>query len=133
MKIYSQIPVGTVPLFKSLSLAQALLILYFSLLPSTIGTIPAFQIPIHFLAYLVYGFLLTGAFSLKNKKTVAFTIIIGTGFGFFMEILQLFVPGRFFELMDVMENFLGVSIGGLAYMGTRLLKTQSSFESKEGI
>ena len=69
------------------------------------STVPGSDKMHHFLSYLLtstFGFL---AYSDKNFFRLFLFLL---GLGFFLEIFQLWIPNRYFELLDLVANFSGV-------------------------
>ena len=73
---------------------------------------------LHFLEYAVLAFLLARAFYKTASTQSIYTVIIASLFAFSDEIHQLFVPGRAFQLIDLIIDFLGILFGVFLY--TRL-------------
>ena len=62
----------------------------------------------HFLEFLILSFLFFRAFrAYKTKNAFLLSILFSTLYGLTDEIHQLFVPGRAFELKDILIDFLG--------------------------
>lgn len=69
----------------------------------------------HFGAYLVVGGLaMLGIRSPERRKHCFYLLIV---LGLALEVGQIFVPGRKFDLLDMAANGAGA---GLAYLGSRL-------------
>ena len=84
------------------------LILYLSIIPLTLPEIPQFdpkRLLYHFAEFFLFGFLAFKSF--KNLKVV---IGLGSLFAVITEILQIFVPYRYFDFFDLGANFLGILI-----------------------
>jgi hypothetical protein len=64
----------------------------------------------HFIAYLVYGGLLTRMFS-GNGKAPYLAVIVGAAFGLLNEMIQSGVPGRSMSMIDVAVNAAGALVG----------------------
>ena len=105
---------------------------YFSSLPGNEIHLPLFPHSdklVHFLAYLVLGWLIALRFELRRRlsgppspswagSAIPFDskgLSAGMLFGISDEIHQLFVPLRMFGLGDMAADFLGVAAGYLAY------------------
>ena len=74
--------------------------------------------PAHSLAYTVLGGLivraLAGGLGARVGASIALLgIVLATAYGIALEILQLFVPGRYAEWADVGANVIGASLGAL--------------------
>jgi hypothetical protein len=67
----------------------------------------------HFLAYFLYGLLLSVSAASPGRKIALAAVVAGSGMGLFTETLQLFVPARFFDLLDWLADVLGVLAGSL--------------------
>ena len=79
------------------------LILYLSVIPLTLPEVPEFdpkKLLYHFTEFFFFSFLAFKSF--KNLK-----VVIGTGsfFAILTEILQMFVPYRYFDFYDLIANF----------------------------
>tara|TARA_B100000959_G_scaffold764_1_gene753 strand:- start:1614 stop:1985 length:372 start_codon:yes stop_codon:yes gene_type:complete len=96
-------------LIKSAALIWLITILYFSLKPEV-------EIPIslrieyidkllHIAAYGLATILALLAYKNVNQKV---SVILLFGLGFFIEIMQLFVVNRHFELTDLLANLCGI-------------------------
>jgi len=120
----------------------AIIIYYISSLtfqPGIKGGFPYRSILYHFLAFLGFaGFLLMSLVKGKlNNKTINFfliAIITSIIYGISDEIHQLFVPGRYFSIEDILTDSAGILIAGFVYliilvMNNSLLVLQESSES----
>lgn len=92
----------------------ASLIFYISSIPSS--KIPPFVIDmsiIHIPEYFILSYLIFRALS-KEKITgwhaFALAILISTLYGITDEAHQVFVPGRYFSIFDMIFNFIGSSL-----------------------
>lgn len=102
-------------------LAWALAILYVSTMPGKAvapisGGIPYSSAVAHFGEFLVFSLLLHRALAheaLSAKRALMMTIIISFAYSSITEILQLYVPGRFFDYNDILTNDFG-AVAGLA-------------------
>ncbi len=100
-------------IFKNLiGLIYITAIFYFSLRQSNSGPIPFqhFDKIIHFFAYATLGLYYQSI--IKNNFI---TIIIFIVMGISIEILQFFSGYRYFEILDIMANSLGVITGTFIY------------------
>ena len=113
------------PISALLAVLESIVLVYFSIMPAP--AVPGPGIPflrpgdiMHFLGYMVYGFLLATAFGSSRKNAMLMALLIGSGFGLFTEFLQLFVPMRYMDFMDWAVNTAGAGTGGLlvARIGT---------------
>ena len=87
-------------------IACAAVILYLSTVPgSDIPTPITIDLsPIHAAEYFVLSFLLYSAFDAEGwpkKRILVLTIVISIVYGIFTESLQIFVPGRTFDIYDI--------------------------------
>lgn len=83
---------------------------------------------VHIISFLIQGYLWSGVgidkneVSSKNPKIwrnfILFGVLVGIGF----EYLQQFIPYRSFELMDMIANALGASLGLLGYLKWPFIK-----------
>ena len=64
----------------------------------------------HFIAYMILMFN-AGLIFFKKKKKFLLAILFCITYGFLIEILQQFVPGRFMSLEDFIANTIGVIVG----------------------
>jgi VanZ family protein len=62
----------------------------------------------HFAAYFVTALLFYLVFRSRLKRTDIYAIIFAAGYGAFLELAQLFIPGRTCSLGDLAANFSGV-------------------------
>jgi VanZ family protein len=71
-----------------------------------------FRRGLHIAIYLILGFFVYRAFSLQPVRLIfASTIITSMTFALSDEIHQIFVPGRSFQLLDLVADLVGVLIG----------------------
>jgi VanZ family protein len=68
----------------------------------------------HLIAYLVLSIFLYLAFHFQNKynklkeNPALYTILISCFYGIIDELHQYYIPGRYFDLLDLASNFIGV-------------------------
>ncbi len=62
----------------------------------------------HFLCYAVLSFALSGLFS---RRHIWIAPLLAVLFGVLMEIVQIYIPSRDANLMDVFINALGIAVG----------------------
>lgn len=108
----------------------ALLILAFSVMPAeTTSAPPGYSAPGHFTAYLVLCLLLA-VWPMEGRKAFVVTF----AYGLLMELLQIPVPGRYFELQDIGLNALGAGSALAALYAKRASEASwlSRFKSWEG-
>ena len=72
------------------------------------GIVDTWTIILHFSEFLVLGFIVIFYFR-KTDKTIIYCLTIAI----VTELIQYFVPGRFFDIFDIEINLLG-SITGIA-------------------
>ncbi len=83
----------------------------------------------HFVAYLILAVLLYLALIYQRKSEFLFnyafaaSVIIASAYGALDEIHQIYVPGRFAELLDWIADFLGAITG--AFLVSILIKRTS--------
>lgn len=104
----------------------ALFILVLTLLPGSNmpkTTILSFDKIAHFGIFcmlfllLAVGFTKQYTFRPLKKKPVEFAFALSVAYGVVIEIIQIFIPGRSFELLDVVANSIGVGLGlGVFYI-----------------
>ena len=107
-------------------------IFFLSSLPSSsIGTLPFSDKTIHFFLYLGFGS--TFFYFLKNLKSdlsliavVIITFSFSLIYGLSDEIHQLFVPGRTFDLKDLLADTIGGTCGGLLILFLYELKRSTT-------
>lgn len=66
---------------------------------------------LHFSAYCIFGFLLVNSFKNVNILILIFIVIIGTIYGGFNEIWQMYVADRYASVYDGIANGVGMVIG----------------------
>ncbi|ADC66063.1 VanZ family protein [Ferroglobus placidus DSM 10642] len=72
----------------------------------------------HILLYVGFGFVLNPAVrDLIKFNPYVMTILIGTSYGIFDEIHQMFVPGRSSSVMDLFADMLGLILSQIFVMG----------------
>ena len=86
----------------------------------------------HFYAFLFLStFLLISFTKAKNKKLILLAIILAIIYAISDEIHQLFVPGRYFAISDILTNSAGILSAALIYLGLRYNEfKQNSKENK---
>jgi VanZ family protein len=88
-------------------------VIVFSLLPgSAMPHVPMNDTQEHFTAY--FGLALIPVAALKRGRWGLVAVAAMACLGLALEILQLRVPGRAFELSDILANCAGVAVGALA-------------------
>lgn len=109
----------------------ALQIWWFSSVPgSEIEThgISIISITYHFTIFFLFSFFIQSSFKDTSKKNITITIIITTIYAILDEIHQIFVPGRYPGIEDVLTDTSGIFTGILIaiYIKTKSKKTISS-------
>ena len=68
---------------------------------------------IHFLEYAILGVLIEGALRIEKKifLTYVLTILLTSFLGWIDEVIQHYLPGRYFDWRDVLFNALGGILG----------------------
>jgi len=74
--------------------------------PSQVEVVPYIREVTHFSEFFILGFLTLKSFG-KNYKYFGF----GLFYGILTEILQIFIPGRFFDFYDIALNLSGFLLG----------------------
>jgi len=83
-------------------------------IPKVLGGVDKIK---HFGAYFVLAFLLSFALKMQNrypivsKYSVLFTFMITLFYGLIDEVHQIFIPGRYFDWMDLLADVIGSLIG----------------------
>ncbi|MDH5380347.1 MAG: VanZ family protein [Cyclobacteriaceae bacterium] len=102
--------------------------LFWSVVIIFLSVIPANDLPrikiqnidklVHFGLFLVYGFLMSGAIIIDNKKKYIFIVVILCLFlfGWIMETIQGFLPDRTSDIKDIMFNTSGAILGVSVYL-----------------
>ena len=65
----------------------------------------------HFTIYLILGLLVLNCFDTFDKKTIIISILICLLYAISDEIHQIFISGRSAELLDIIIDTLGASLG----------------------
>lgn len=100
-------------LYRLLFFGSVIGIIVGSLLPSTQLPDPSINDKIiHFAAYLFAGFLALKGFPKHPFRAICFASLLLIGCG--IEFVQQYVPGRSFDLVDMVANACGVAIALLA-------------------
>ncbi len=69
----------------------------------------------HILEFAILGFLLVPGFKgLRVRRFLLLALVVGILYGVTDEVHQIFVPGRYPSLIDVLADSLGVFLGVLA-------------------
>lgn len=102
------------------TLLITIFILYFSLSPAPLSSLGLEEEkidfnPLHILSYFFLSFFLGLALSTSKKKTLKknkylLAILFCLLFGIFNELIQIFIPGRGFSILDIIYNFIGLSL-----------------------
>ena len=79
----------------------------------------AFKNFLHFPAYGTLGYLLMRSFSSNRGPVLISAFLIATGWGVLNEVVQSFIPHRYWSLEDMCVNALGAGIV-IAWMGRRV-------------
>ena len=71
----------------------------------------------HFTGYFILGMLFViwrgdRSFRIQTPELIAF-MVAGLIFGWITEYIQIFIPGRSFNIIDMLYNFLGILSGTL--------------------
>ena len=75
---------------------------------------------IHFLEYLIFGFLLIRALDgsgvkMARRSLIFLTFVIGAFYGFTDELHQNVVPGRFATVTDFIFDLIGTLVGAITF------------------
>ncbi|MGE0083146.1 MAG: VanZ family protein [Desulfococcaceae bacterium] len=67
----------------------------------------------HIPAYMILGFLWLHFIEKQKivRNTAFYVFASASGYGIVNELLQVFVPGRFFSVLDILFNVMGVLLG----------------------
>lgn len=91
-------------------------------MPKTLDwSILAFDTFSHFFVFgvltllLIVGFIKQYQFGTIRQKAVVYALGAGIIYGIFIEIIQAMVPGRYFDLVDILANSLGCLTGYLGF------------------
>jgi VanZ family protein len=88
--------------------------------PSFVSRIPpSWQNLLHLPMFALFALLLLDAaksLQLHKSTTAALTVALALGFGVFLELLQMPIPGRYPSLTDMLFNILGACIGIALYV-----------------
>ena len=63
----------------------------------------------HFFSYFILS--IVGSIAYFEKKFFYRLFIFLVSLGFFLELLQIWIPNRYFEFLDMFSNFFGVLVG----------------------
>jgi VanZ family protein len=71
----------------------------------------------HLIIYAILGFLFVISSKVRIRRIVVFLAsIVGFAYGFLMEYIQTFLPGRAYNVYDMMFNLIGLAAGlSMAY------------------
>ena len=74
----------------------------------------------HTIVYMILGYLITRAFFFSKNKQLSenamlLSVIIGLLYGISDEIHQMFVPGRYADIFDVVADFIGVLLAQVLF------------------
>ncbi len=100
------------------TLIWCVIILFFAILPYRLHpplTLGYFDKMAHFFEYTVLAVLigkgLYGTGRGFSSRSILLTLILGSGYGILMELIQRFVPGRSAAVGDVLANVAGMVFG----------------------
>jgi len=113
-------------LLKSAFFTTILIIEYLALTPQHIEVLEGlWDKQNHFAAFFVLYVLLSFAYTHLSvyKKGIILLFV-----GFQIEVTQYFIPGRFFSLLDIVADSVGIVIGVVIY---RLLKAACQTKGKQ--
>lgn len=98
--------------FKTAFFSTFIVIEYLALTPQHIEAIEGFwDKQNHFVAFFVLAILMSFAYpQLTAIKKFGLLVLMG----FQIEIMQYFIPGRFFSLLDVVADSIGIVMGMVA-------------------
>ncbi len=83
--------------------------------------IPHLDKIMHGIMFALFSFVLAGYLKERKKgnynfiRSLAIVLILATVYGFIIEILQLMIPERNFEIPDLIANFIGSLFGLLLF------------------
>jgi VanZ family protein len=109
--------------FNAFALIWALVMLYLSVTPgqqmpdTAIWNVLTFDKFAHFASYALLVFLLIVGFTKQHTymelrfSAVKYALLTGITYGLLIEIIQWLVPGRTFELGDLLANIIGCLLG----------------------
>lgn len=86
------------------------------------GYIPGFDKLAHALVFAVQSFLLIVGFTRQyaypyaRDNRVKLALILTIGYGGLIEIVQGFIPGRSFEVMDIVADSVGALAGWIVFL-----------------
>ena len=93
--------------------------------PSFVSRIPpTWQNVLHLPMFALFALLLLDAaksLQLQKATTALLTAALALGFGVFLELLQMPIPGRYPSLADMLFNLLGACIGIALYVSKNKL------------
>jgi VanZ family protein len=82
----------------------------------------------HFIAFFTLFILITYG---HTKLTTFVKVGVLVGFGIFIEVVQHFIEGRFFSLLDVVADIIGIVLGFMfVYLFNNPLKYKDSIQPK---
>ncbi len=91
---------------------------------------------LHLGAYIVLGAVvvraLAGGGDAPTFRAVRSAFIISVGYGLLIEICQLFIPYRSFDLIDLVADAAGGLIGAVAYKGLSSGVMESEEQNRHG-
>jgi glycopeptide antibiotics resistance protein len=64
---------------------------------------------------MLVGFNKQSDFSFLKKRATIIVVIVSIALGFLLELMQIAVEGRFFDVKDIIANVFGVLLGVLAF------------------
>ena len=73
------------------------------------STFPSSDQMYHFFSYFILS--IVGSIAYFEKKFFYRLFIFLISLGFFLELLQIWIPDRYFEFLDMFSNFFGVLVG----------------------
>ena len=91
-------------------ISYVFIVIALSLIPTPVSGTGMYSDKIaHLLAYMLMSVLAFLSVSTINKRIYLFILIICIGLT--LEVLQNFIPGRQFAVLDILANFIGLLLG----------------------
>ncbi|EMR04548.1 VanZ family protein [Cesiribacter andamanensis] len=82
---------------------------------------------VHFLIFavlvllMIVGFTKQYTYAFVRKHAVPLALAVSIGYGILIEVLQMSIPGRYLEFMDLVANSIGCFLGyGIFYLVYKL-------------
>lgn len=117
------LPARITPVARVLLAIAVVITLYQATIPQPVDLLPSnyFDKVLHASAFFVLSFL--AELSFPGRRTLGWRLLALTSFGIFVEMVQVYIPWRSSEFMDVVADCTGMTLWLLLAMVVRRMVT----------